>query len=178
MNSKCAALVDFAQVVFAKKTDSSTETSQLLSCKKSPSNETVFCKGKYTDDNQLNLCQPHQVEVLLVFSGSLFSDRVNSIAANLVPSTDSLDEQKFTFIRVEQLDSQTLTLEWNNDCLMGNISYWNVLIQSPDHQSEFFLLLHIPYSCSEEFTHNHTKSNSSSLHRGHRISHKKSKFYQ
>ncbi len=169
MNSKCAALVDFVQVVFANKTVSSTETRQLLSCEKSPSNETVLCKGKYTDDNQLNLCQAHQVEVRLVFSDSLFSDRVNSIAATLLPSTDSLDEKKFTFIRVEQLDSQTLTLEWNNACLMGSISYWNVLIQSPGHQSGNFLLLHIPYSCSEEFTHNDTTKNSSSLHRGHKI---------
>jgi len=169
INPNCAALIDSVQVLFANKNVSSTKTSQRLSCKKLPLNETVLCKGNYSDDNQLNLCQAHQLEVRLVYFDSLFSNKIVPIPANLTPSTHSLDEQKFTFIRVEQVDSQTFTLEWNNDCLVGNISYWNILIQSPDNQSDVVPLLHIPYSCSGEFALDDTTSNSSSLHRGHRI---------
>ncbi len=161
-------MVDSVQVVFTNRTASLMEASQLLKCETSLLNEKLSCKGKHIFD-QLNLCQAHQVEVRFIYSDSLFSDKTQSILANLTPSTYSPDYQEFTFIRVEQLDSQTFTLEWNNNCLTGHITYWNILIRSPDHKSGNVSLLHIPYSCSRDFTIDDVTKNISSSHRGHRI---------
>lgn len=164
VNPMCATLVDSVQVGFANTTIYSMGPIQIPRCTKSLLNEKLVCKGKYTV-NQLNLCKTHQVDIRLIYSDSLFSDKSNSISINLTPTT-SANEKKFTFIRVEQFDPQTFILEWNNDCLMGNISYWNVSLQN---QSGIVQLLHIPHGCSREFTMNDTMSNSSSLHRGYRI---------
>jgi len=139
-----------------------TGTSQIIYCNTSSSLDRVVCKGKYLV-NQMNLCEAHSLEVLPNYMRSLFSEKVQSISTRTTP----LFLQKSRIVRVDQRDSQTFLIEWNvDDCLIANISQWDITIDSALNESRI-LQLDFPYSCSTESTDD--KRNGSSSRRKHSV---------
>lgn len=156
MSPACTSLVDSISVRFANQTISMTGTSQVIDCNISSSFDRAVCKGKYLV-NQMNLCEAHSLEVLPNYMGSLFSEKVQSISTRTTP----LFLQKSRIVRVDQRDSQTFLIEWNvDDCLIANISQWDITIDSALNESRI-LQLDFPYRCSTESTDDKRNGSSS-----------------
>ncbi len=146
LNSACAALVDSVQVDFVDTTASSTGSNrQTLSCNRTR-RENVSCKGTYAVTNQLNLCETHRVDIRPSYSESLFANRVESISTNFtpIPTEKRLPRR----IKVNQQDSQTLFIEWSDNCLVAKIDYWEIVIASFGKR-EIVKILKLPHSCVE-----------------------------
>jgi len=100
---------------------------QTLNCSKK-SHEKVLCKGIYAV-NYLNLCETNRVDIRPIYSDFLFSDKVESLSANLTSIPNQLPSKH---IQVNQQGSQTLLIEWSNGCLVAQIDHWRIAINSTE----------------------------------------------
>lgn len=127
MSPACADLVDFVQMGFFNRAIFLAGSNQQnLTCN-NKSNGKVVCKGTYAV-NQLNFCETNRVDIRPIYSDNFFSEKVMSLSANLTSIRNQLPKH----IQVDQQDSQTLLIQWNNDCLVAQIDQWRIAIDSTE----------------------------------------------